>query len=52
MKYAKFYTALIGAGATAGVAIFAPNTVAWQVATILVAAASAMAVRQIPNEPS
>lgn len=48
-KYAKAIVAVAGAGAGAALAIFAPHTVPWNVATIVVAMATAYGVYRVPN---
>lgn len=50
-KYRKFWAAVIGAGATATLGIFTPDTVWWKAATIVAAAATMAAVYQVRNEP-
>lgn len=52
MKYRKFWAALIGAGATAAVGIFAPDSVWWKLGMIVAAGSTAAAVYQVKNEPA
>lgn len=47
----KFWAALIGAGATAMLGIFAPDTVWWKLSAILAAMATAATVYGVKNEP-
>lgn len=46
----KFWAALVGAGATAMLGIFTPDSVWWKVATVLAAVATAATVYQVRNE--
>lgn len=48
-RYAKFIAALAGAAGSSALALFAPDTWPFKVATIVVAVSTAVAVRQIPN---
>lgn len=51
-KYAKAVVAVIGAGAEAALAIFAPHTAGWNVSEVLVAMATAAGVYAWPNTPA
>lgn len=48
-QYAKAIVAVLGAGAGALLAIVAPHTVAWDVAEVVVAMATAAGVYLVPN---
>jgi hypothetical protein len=50
-KYAKFIVAALGAVATSVVQVFGPDTTAGRVATIVLAAVTALAVYVVPNTP-
>lgn len=52
MRYRKFWAALVGAGATSALSIWGPDTTAGQVATVVVALATAATVYAVPNEPA
>ena len=52
MRYRKFWAALIGAGATAGLSIWGPDTTVGQVLIVAAAVATAAAVYAVPNEPA
>lgn len=51
-QYAKALVATIGAAATSALAIFPPHTVAWDVASVAVAVATAVGVYFFRNEPA
>lgn len=51
MKAAKAVVAIIGAGATAALGIWGPDTTVGQVLTVLVALCTAGAVYLVPNKP-
>jgi hypothetical protein len=49
MKYAKFWAAIVGVAATTALGLIPPNSTIWIILTILSAALTAIAVRQVPN---
>lgn len=49
MEYAKFWAAVIGVAVTTALGVIPPNSTIWIILTILSAALTAIAVRQIPN---
>jgi hypothetical protein len=49
--YLKFLAALLGGAAEAGLTLFAPHSVPWVVAELIVAAATAAAVYRVPYLP-
>lgn len=51
-RYSKAIIAVIGAGATAALGIFTPHTVGWNIATVVVAMATAAGVYFVPNSGS
>lgn len=51
MAYAKAIAAILGAGVTAALGIFPPDTDAWTVLTIASALLTAVAVYLVPNQP-
>ena len=49
MKYAKFWAAVIGGAATSVVAVFGADTMVGKLATVVLAACTAVAVFAVPN---
>lgn len=52
MKYAKLYAALIGSVATALLGVFAADSTAGQVLTVVAVVATAVGVWAAPNTPT
>lgn len=52
MKYAKMYAALAGSIATALLGVFAADTTAGQVLTVVAVVATAVTTWAVPNKPA
>lgn len=52
MKYAKAVAAIIGAGATAALGIWGPDTSAGRILVVVAALCTAAGVYLVPNKPA